>query len=792
MKGISTPLVFSLLLPLTLAAQNSTSTNTTATEGILSSGSVDLGDWADAYTKAAALVAQLTNEEKITLITGGSVSSVNWTALEFKDGTEGVQGYNFVTGFSQSSALAMTWDKTLMYDQMKAVALEFYGKGFQVVNGPTSQPLGRTPWGGRLVEAFTPDPYLNGIAFGLGAKSFNDAGVVGGGKHFLLNEQETNRQASGSSSVAPYSSVADDKTLHETYLWSFYDGVKNGLGAVMCAMTKVNGTLSCENEGLLQSLLKTELGFPGLVYADVGGQSTAFGSANGGLDFGSSSIWSNSTLQSGLTNGSFTEARLDDMAIRNIIGYYKVALDNGTQPAYVGSDEFVDVRANHSKIVRTNGGASLVLLKNINNALPLSKPRTMAIFGSHAGPIMAGPNYVFSVQGSGPIYEGHLAGGSGSGQTSFPYLITPQQSLTNQASLDGTMIRWILNNTYTSTTSGGSGGGGGSDFGGMTGNSSSNGTSMSDPPTLSKRAGAAIAGPTGGTSLSQTIPDYATAAEICMVFINALSGEGADRTELRNTEQDALVTSVASNCNNTMVIVNTVGARILDAWIENENVTAVIYGGLLGQESGNSLLDVLYGTVNPSGRLTHTIAKNESDYNVGLCTTAVCEFTEGNYIDYRYFDKYNVTPRYEFGYGLSYTTFEYSDMTANITNATALASTYPTGALSVGGKADLWDEVISISVSVANNGTVDGNEVSQLYIQYPDAANQPIRQLRGFERTLIASGSSSTVTFSVRRRDISSWDVEGQDWAVVSGDYVFSVGASSRDLRVSQTVTVGA
>ncbi|PVH75896.1 glycoside hydrolase family 3 protein [Cadophora sp. DSE1049] len=760
MRSLSTPLVAALLFPLTLAAQNSTTTNTTATDGILSSGAVDLGDWADAYAKAAALVAQLTNEEKVTLITGGSVSSVNWTALEFKDGTEGVQGYNYVTGFSQSSALAMTWDKALMYDQMKAVALEFYGKGFQVVNGPTSQPLGRTPWGGRLVEAFTPDPYLNGIAFGLGAKSFNDAGVVAGGKHFLLNEQETNRQASGSSSVAPYSSAADDKTLHETYLWSFYDGVKNGLGAIMCAMTKVNGTLSCKNEELLQNLLKTELGFPGLVYADVGGQSTAFVSANGGLDFGSSSIWSNSTLQSGLTNGSFTQARLDDMAIRNVIGYYKVALDNGTQPAYVGSDEFVDVRANHSKIVRTNGAASFVLLKNTNNALPLSKPHTMVIFGSHAGPIMAGPNYIFSVQGSGPIYEGHLAGGSGSGQTSFPYLITPQQALTNQASLDGTMIRWILNNTYTSTTSVGSGG--------------------------------AIAGPTGGTSLSQTISDYATSAEICMVFINALSGEGADRTELRNTEQDELVTSVASNCDNTMVIVNTVGARILDAWIENENVTAVIYGGLLGQESGNSLLDVLYGMVNPSGRLTHTIAKNESDYNVGLCTTAVCEFTEGNYIDYRYFDKYNVTPRYEFGYGLSYTTFEYSGMTANITNATALASTYPTGALSVGGKTDLWDDVISVSVSVTNNGAVDGNEVSQLYVQYPAAADQPIRQLRGFERTLIASGSSATVTFSVRRRDISSWDVEAQDWAVVSGDYIFSVGGSSRDLRVSQTVTVGA
>ncbi|KUJ21483.1 beta-glucosidase D [Mollisia scopiformis] len=764
-------------------AQNTTaSTNTTtAAEGILSSGDVDLGTWTDAYAKAVALIAELTNEEKITIITGGSVTSVNWTALEFKDGTQSVQGYDYVTGFSEASTLSMTWDKTLMYNQLKAVALEFYGKGFQVTNGPTSQPLGRTPWGGRLVETLGQDPYLNGIAFGIGAKAFSDAGIVAGGKHFLLNEQETNRQASGSDSdVAPYSSVADDKTLHETYLWSFYDGVKNGLGAVMCAMTKVNGTLSCENEDLLQGLLKTELGFPGLVFPDVGGQTTAFGSANGGLDYGSSSYWTNATLQAGINNGSFTQARLDDMAVRNVIGYFKVGLDNGTQPAYVDADAYVDVRANHSTIVRTNGAASLILLKNTNSALPLSKPKSMALFGSHAGPIMAGPNYIFSVQGSGPTYAGHLAGGSGSGQTSFPYLITPQQSLTNKASLDGTMIRWILNNTYTSTTTGG--------FGGGTAPSGNSTTS-----TLAKRAGgAAIAGLSGGTSLSQNIPDYATGAEVCMVFINALSGEGADRTELRNTEQDDLVSSVAENCNNTIVVVNTVGARILDAWIENENVTAVVYGGLLGQESGNSLVDVLYGGVNPSGRLPHTIAKNESDYNVGICETAVCNFTEGNYIDYRYFDKYNVTPRYEFGYGLSYTTFDYSGLSVNITNSTALASTYPTGILAVGGKTDLWDEVISASVTVTNNGTLDGSEVSQLYVAYPDAADQPVRQLRGFEKTLITSGSSATVTFNVRRRDISMWDVQAQDWAVVGGDYVFSVGASSRDLRVSQTVTVGA
>ena len=259
----------------------------------------------------------------------------------------------------------------------------------------------------------------------------------------------------------------------------------------MCAMTKVNETLSCENEELLQTLLKTELGFPGLVYADVGGQATAFGSANGGLDYGSSRYWSNATLQEGLNNGTFTQARLDDMVVRNVIGYYFVGQNNGSQPAYVSESAIVDVRANHSQIVRANGAASLVLLKNTNNALPLSKPLSIAMFGYHAGPVMAGPNYIFSVVGSGPTYDGHLAGGSGSGQTSFPYLITPQAAIINRAAYDGTMVRWILNTTYASTTTGGIPGGGN-------------------------------AGLSGGTSISQTIPSYASNADVCIAFIQRI------------------------------------------------------------------------------------------------------------------------------------------------------------------------------------------------------------------------------------------------------------------------------
>lgn len=126
-------------------------------------------------------------------------------------------------------------------------------------------------------------------------------------------------------------------------------------------------------------------------------------------------------------------------------------------------------------------------------------------------------------------------------------------------------------------------------------------------------------------------------------------------------------------------------------------------------------------------------------------------------------------------------------MTLSITNATVLASKYPTGSLAVGGVEDLWYEAVSISVNVKNNGTVDGSEVSQLYVQFPEEAAAPIRQLRGFEKTLITVGSTETVTFSVLRRDLSYWNVAAQQWALPSGDFVFSVGASSRDLRASVT-----
>lgn len=154
---------------------------------------VELGEWEAAYEKASVFVANLTTAQKVALITGSSVESTkaNFTAFYFLDGDMGLQDFYYVSAFSLSSALAMTWDRDAIYSQAKAVGSEFYNKGIQVVAGPTSQPLGRTVWGGRNVEGFGPDPYLNGLATGLTTKAYVDAGVIAGGKVGNLQQIKT-------------------------------------------------------------------------------------------------------------------------------------------------------------------------------------------------------------------------------------------------------------------------------------------------------------------------------------------------------------------------------------------------------------------------------------------------------------------------------------------------------------------------------------------------------------------------------------------------------------------------
>jgi len=250
------------------------------------------------------------------------------------------------------------------------------------------------------------------------------------------------------------------------------------------------------------------------------------------------------------------------------------------------------------------------------------------------------------------------------------------------------------------------------------------------------------------------------------------------------------------------VVVHSVGPLIVEPWIDNPNVTAVIWAGLGGTETGNALVDVLYGAVNPSGRLPYTIAKSASDYpttlEIGTGSKVVeINYAEGLFIDYRHFDAANIAPRYEFGFGLSYTQFKYS-LLSIVPNTVAndpytkFEADWAAGTPVVGASTAFWMHfpAFNVTFTVENAGVVAGTEIPQLYLHFPVSAGEPPSVLRGFSDVELQSGESQTVEITLSRYDLSVWDVVNQSWMRASGTYSVSVGASSRDFRLNGNIAL--
>jgi beta-glucosidase len=244
------------------------------------------------------------------------------------------------------------------------------------------------------------------------------------------------------------------------------------------------------------------------------------------------------------------------------------------------------------------------------------------------------------------------------------------------------------------------------------------------------------------------------------------------------------------------VTIHNAGVRLIDQWIEHPNVTAVIFAHLPGQDSGRALVQLLYGYQSPSGKLPYTVAKNESDY-VTLSPSLPegeyqlfpqSDFSEGIFIDYRSFDKKNITPRYEFGFGLTYTTFAFSDLEIEVLPGVPTTYLPPSSPILEGGIPSLWDVVAQVHATVSNTGGMDAAEVAQLYVGIPGG---PVKQLRGFSKVDIPVGANVTVEFDLLRRDLSEWGVVEQSWVLQQGSYEIYVGSSSRDLPLSGTLTIG-
>lgn len=541
-------------------------------------------------------------------------------------------------------------------------------------------------------------------------------------------------------------------------------------------------------------------------------------------------------------NGTVPEYRIDDMAMRIMAAFFKVGqtveglepvnmdswtldtygyLHNGVQDGFQQVNWHVDVQADHGDLIREIGAKSTVLLKN-EGALPLKKPKFLAVVGEDAGPNPLGPNGC----ADRGCNSGTLAMGWGSGTANFPYLSTPADALNQQAIEDHTRIESIFDNYATDTIE-----------------------------TLVKQEGVTA-----------------------LVFVNANSGEGfidvdgneGDRTNLTLWGNgDELIKTVSSLCNNTIVVIHSVGPTLVSDWYDSPNVTAILWAGLPGQESGRSIVDVLYGKVNPAARTPFTWASKREDYGADVLYkpnngngAPQQEFTEGNFIDYRALDKAQIKPIFEFGFGLSYTTFEYANLKIEKTNAgpykatkgkTVKAPTFgkisknikdyafpstiryirqfiypyfnttsslkdasadpeygrtaaeflPAGALdnkaqklqaaapaladTPGGNNQLWDELYIVTAEITNTGKVVGEEVPQLYVSL-GGADDPAVVLRGFDRLRIDPGQTVTFRAPLTRRDVSNWDVVSQNWVVTKDTKTVHVGPSSRNLPLKATL----
>ncbi|KAG9189341.1 beta-glucosidase [Alternaria panax] len=720
-----------------------------------------VGNWDDAYTKATAALAKLSQNEKIGIVTGvgwqkgpcvgntKAAGSIGYPSLCLQDGPLGVRYVQGATAFSAAIHAASTWDLDLIRERGAFLGAEAKQLGIHVQLGPSAGPLGKHANGGRNWEGFGSDPYLQGIMMAETIEGMQGAGVQATAKHWLVNEQELNRETM--SSDVPdrvlretMSSDVPDRVLRELYVWPFMDAVHSNVAAFMCSYNKINGTWACESEGVMNKLLKDELGHRGYIMSDWNAQHTTTGSANGGMDmtmpgtdFSNGNVFWGPQLQTAVNNKQVQQSRLDDMVKRVLAAWYLVGQDKGYPTTSFSSWTIGkhEVGGNHKTNVRATARDGIVLLKNLNATLPLNKPKSIAVIGSDSIVAPKGANACVD-RGCN---DGTLAMGWGSGSVEFPYLIAPLDAIKTQAQKDG--------------------------------------TSITSSPNDNAQQGASIA----------------QGADIAVVCINSDAGEGyitvegnaGDRKNLDPWHNgNELVKAVAAVNKKTIVVVHSVGPIIMEQWIDNPNVVAVVWAGLPGQESGNGLVDILYGAVSPSGKLPYTIAKKELDYGTTIATGD--DKNWDLFIDYRRFDQQKIEPRFEFGYGLSYTNFTYSDLSISGKPSAGPA----TGAKGPGGPVDLFETVATVTAKISNSGGVAGAEVPQLYLGYPTSTNSPPKQLRGFSKLKLEAGASGTATFKLRRRDMSFWDESSGKWSVATGEYQILVGSSSRDVRLIGKITV--
>lgn len=635
--------------------------------------------------------------------------------------------------FPALTALAATWNPELAELYGRSLGEEALYRGKDVVLGPGVN-IYRTPLNGRNFEYMGEDPLLASRMVVPYIKGLQSNGVAACVKHYALNNNEVNRHTSNV--------IVDDRTLYEIYLPAFKAAVtEGGAWSIMGSYNLYQNQHGCHNKRLLRDILRDEWGFDGVVISDWGGTHDTAEAVENGLDleFGS---WTN-----GLTNGRsnaydnyyladpylklLREGKADmatlDNKVRNVLRLiFRTAMKSDKGFGSLCSDE-------HYAAARRIGAEGIVLLRNKGNLLPLdpSKPQNILVVGENAVKMMTV--------------------GGGSSSLKVQRETSPLDGLRAQAPAGSTVV-WERG--YVGDPTG--------EYNGVT-----SGQDLSE-----------------SRSADRLIADAADAARRAdvVIFVGGLNKatgqdcEDSDRESLALPyNQDAVIEALVA-ANPRTVVVNVSGNAVAMPWADK--VPAILQAWFLGSESGNSLADVIFGHVNPSGKLPMTFPVRLDDVGAHAVgeypgtkradsDIVDIRYNEGVMVGYRWFDTKKIRPLFAFGHGLSYTTFGYGKLSADASKIG------PDGAM-------------TLSVDVTNTGSRAGAETVQLYISDTKASvKRPAKELKNFAKIYLEPGQTKTVTFTVRPSDLAFFDAGAHAWKAEPGEFRAHVGAASDDIRSS-------
>lgn len=685
------------------------------------------------------LISQMTLEEKIgmlhgnSMFTSGGVQRLGIPELKMADGPLGVREEinrdnwgpagltnDFATYYPAGGALSATWNPEMGYTFGNSLGQEMRARDKDMLLSPAINIV-RTPLGGRTYEYMSEDPFLNKkIAVPL-IVGLQDNDVMACVKHFAANNQETNRDF--------VDVQIDERALREIYLPAFEAAVNEAKAySIMGAYNKFRGEYLCENDYMLNKVLRDEWGFKGIVVSDWAAVHSTVKSLQSGLDveMGTPKKFNEfflaDKLLAAVKNGEISEKEIDKHVSRILHTLYQVKAMGGKKRAN-GS---IATEAHYQDAYKIASEA-IVLLKNDNNALPLKLDgiKSIAVIGNNAT-------------------KKNALGGFGAG-VKTKREVTPLDGLKNRLPstikinyAEGYLERYDEKNK------------------GNLGNITSNG-----PVTIDQL---------DPIKLQEAI-EVAKNSDVAIIFAGSNRDYETEASDRRNLKlpfgQEELIKKVLE-ANPKTIVVFVAGAPFEIEEI-SKKTNALVWSWFNGSEGGNALADVLLGKTNPSGKLPWTMPKIIMDSPAHATNSfpgdKTVEYKEGILVGYRWFDTKNIAPLYPFGYGLSYTTFAIADAKAD-------KASYGV------------NETITVSVTVKNTGKTDGKEVVQLYASKSDSkVERAAQELKGFQKVWVSAGKSATITIQVPVKELAYYNVETKKWTVEPGKYTLNIGNSSRDIK---------